>query len=200
MHLVDANFPEYHMVKWSKKDVAGSSNSFLVFSRAFLKTNFITRMMYKMIIERGKVETFPALELISIITWSVQCPRPPTVAAAKKVALPPRETVTLFSDLSYLKYTETPLYSQRNVFWRSYLYFICKYLIFLLLYSENHASHWRGEWRTKMVSEASSAESRSNCSMRAPFYETTSAYIWSCAGCKIAWFHCSILWLWVVKI
>ena len=36
-------------------------------------------------IERGKVETFPALELISIITWSVQCPRPPTVAAAKKV-------------------------------------------------------------------------------------------------------------------
>lgn len=30
------------------------------------------------------------------------------------------------------------------------------------------------------------------------FTETASACIWSCASCRIGWFHCSILWLSVV--
>ena len=38
-------------------------------------------------------------------------------------------------------------------FGRFSLYFICKYLIFRLLYSEKHASHLRCEWRRKMARE-----------------------------------------------
>ena len=46
----------------------------------------------------------------------VFCPRPPSVAAARKAT-------TLVSDLELVKYAETPLYSQRNVCLPSYLFF-----------------------------------------------------------------------------